>query len=356
MHTMGLIDLYDTGEPLGEAEGIGIWCLMASPYGLNGRGYPLMMSAWSRWDANWLEPILIVKDDTYQIQAAALSDDAYRINLNDPSTGQPAEYLLIENRQQVGFDENLPGAGLIIYHIDDAADDMKNRGYPGQEGEVPWPQNGNHYRVAVLPFDGNYDLEQDVNKGDAGDMWMAGSELGPGMGNTIFPNTDSYQNGTIRETGITIKVVEQVGTDILFEVIGVGNANTPGIATDSPSNQPSATTPTTDSPSNQPSATTPTTVSPTVSPGTPTAVPTQAPSQGPTRPGFNEDWWVLTREPSPSRSPVNLPEFPVGESVNDLAEIGNARSSGIASLKGGGWVCSPFLLLLVGSSLYLMSL
>jgi hypothetical protein len=180
-----LVDLYDATDT-SIAEGIGTWDIMADPYGHKDDGVPGFLSAWSRDLVKWVNVEDITYDGIYVLKPAATSLQSYRISVNEFSPYP--EYLLIENRQQISFDETLSGNGIVIYHIDDAADGMKNRGYPGQEG---WPENGNHYSVAVLPKDGAYDLEQKVNAGDAGDMWLPGDVLGPGMGSTVFPNTDS---------------------------------------------------------------------------------------------------------------------------------------------------------------------
>jgi hypothetical protein len=47
--------------------------------------------------------------------SADTSDVVYRV-----SQGFPAgEYLLIENRQPVGFDAKMPRGGIAIYHVDE---------------------------------------------------------------------------------------------------------------------------------------------------------------------------------------------------------------------------------------------
>lgn len=139
--------------------------------------------------ANWLTPQEITQDGVYTLKAAEISDEAYRISVNP--FGFLPEYLLIENRQPLEFDVDIWGSGLVIYHIDDAVKLQENRGYPGQPG---WPENGNHYQVAVVQRDGKFDLEQGENQGDKGDMWMPGDELGPSLGGTVYPNTDSVSS------------------------------------------------------------------------------------------------------------------------------------------------------------------
>jgi len=119
------------------------------------------------------------------------------------------EYLLIENRQPEGFDSQLKGGGLAIWKVDENANGL--RGYKGQDS---WPQNGNHYKVALLQADGNHDLEQGTNAGDSTDLWHKGGEfssIGPSNpGSTeivegdayMVPNTDSYRDGNIIKSGI----------------------------------------------------------------------------------------------------------------------------------------------------------
>ncbi|MBT8063340.1 MAG: fibronectin type III domain-containing protein, partial [Gammaproteobacteria bacterium] len=155
----------------------------------------------------------------YAINQAETNAEAYRID-----SGYPAnEYLLIENRQNAGFDCTIPQGGLVIWHIDDDAG-YSTQGYPGQPG---WPGNGNHYRVAVLQADGNYDLEQDNNRGDAGDVHHgAGVDaIGPGPGG--HPNTDAYQGGTIIQVGHTISDISASGASMTFCLNGCSGLLSP---------------------------------------------------------------------------------------------------------------------------------
>ena len=41
-----------------------------------------------------------------------------------------AEYLLIENRQKAGFDAGMPGAGLLIYHVDEKVQENYDDWHP----------------------------------------------------------------------------------------------------------------------------------------------------------------------------------------------------------------------------------
>jgi hypothetical protein len=102
------------------------------------------------------------------------------------------------------------GGGLAIWHIDDNAG-YNTQGFPGQAG---WPGNGNHYRVALLQADGDYDLERNVNRGDSGDLYRAGfvAEIGP----HTSPSTDAYQGGTVYQTGHVITGISSSDSSMQF--------------------------------------------------------------------------------------------------------------------------------------------
>jgi hypothetical protein len=101
----------------------------------------------------------ITSSGVYDVPAAESSATVYRI-----ATGFPTgEYLLIENRQNIAFDQGIPagGAGLMIYHVDEAAVESQQSCPTCTTGS--WPRD--HYRVAVVQADGAFDLERNRNPG-----------------------------------------------------------------------------------------------------------------------------------------------------------------------------------------------
>ncbi|NQY86162.1 MAG: M6 family metalloprotease domain-containing protein [Colwellia sp.] len=211
-HFFGLPDLYDTDAD-DSGEGIGSYGMMANSWGFDGsQYYPPHFSAWSKINLGWVNPTVIDTAGFYSLQQAESFGEVYRVN-----NGYPAgEYLLIENRQPVGFDNAMPQGGLAIWHIDDTAD-YNSQGYPGQQ-VIPggaWPDNGMHYRVALLQADGNYDLEHGPYRGDSGDVWHFDgvSEIN---GSTV-PGTDTYQSGVITATGNRIYNISVAGSSMSFD-------------------------------------------------------------------------------------------------------------------------------------------
>ena len=214
-HFLGLPDLYDTVE---SGDGIGSYGLMANSWGFDGtQKYPPHMSAWSKIKIGWVTPTLINSAGNYSIEQVETNAKVYKVDLGYDS----GEYLLIENRQPVSFDGKMPQGGLVIFHIDDTAG-YNTEGYPGQVG---WPQNGNHYRVALLQADGNYNLEKGNNRGDSADVYHGAgvAELGP----DTSPNTDGYKGGNIIVTNNRIYNISNSGSSMTFSFVASGDITIP---------------------------------------------------------------------------------------------------------------------------------
>jgi len=215
-HFFGLPDLYDTNGQAGgggvPSKGIGNWCMMANSWGWDQTQLrPPHFSAWCRIFLGWSYGFTLTNSGAYSIAQAETSSGVYKITANFPAN----EYLLIENRQPVGLDTNIPSGGLAIWHIDENVGGNTNEGFPGQSG---WPANGLHYKVALLQADGYYELEKNINNGNAGDLYRAGGIDAISL--STLPSTDTYQSGTVRPTGIRISQVGASGGIMSF-VLGV---------------------------------------------------------------------------------------------------------------------------------------
>lgn len=112
-HVLGLPDLYATRYT--SAFTPGDYSLMDGGSYNNDSRTPPALSAYERYELNWLTPKpLLVTDTVVVLPHIMNTNQAYILtvgkNLN--------EYYLIENRQQTGWDEYIPGHGMLIWHID----------------------------------------------------------------------------------------------------------------------------------------------------------------------------------------------------------------------------------------------
>ena len=205
-HFFGIDDFYDTS---GGASGIGSWGLMGNSWGFQGQQrFPPHFSAYSKVALEWVKVETLTEPGIYEVPQAQ-TEGAIVYKLSDGY--RDGEYLLIENRQPVGFDQKIPAGGLAIWHIDEAKPRNDEPGHPGQPG---WPENNRHYRIALLQADGDYDLEKFRGPGDDGDLFRKGhvDELGP----TTVPNTDGYQGGDVVQTGHRIWAISEAGPIMSF--------------------------------------------------------------------------------------------------------------------------------------------
>ena len=109
-HCFGFPDFYNSGTKY-----VAGWDLM--DFGnYNGGGYqPPCYSAHERWLMGWLTPIELKENSTISNMPALADEGTAYLIRND---GFENEYYMVENRQQKGWDEGLPGSGIAIFHID----------------------------------------------------------------------------------------------------------------------------------------------------------------------------------------------------------------------------------------------
>jgi immune inhibitor A len=166
----GFPDLYDTDYT---SEGVGNWCLMGGGSWNGGGDIPAHPSAWCKVNQGWASVTNVTKGGSLKLADVKSSHDVHRL-WKDGGSG--AEYFLIENRQRTGYDSELPGDGLLVWHIDENQPDNTDE---------------NHYKVGLLQADGNRDLELNGNRGDAGDPYP-GSSKRTSATNDTTPSTTSF--------------------------------------------------------------------------------------------------------------------------------------------------------------------
>lgn len=116
-HCLGLPDFYDVmlANAYGGAYGTSDWDIMCSGV-YNGDSFcPAGFTAYERMAVGWLNPVVLKNDVKVEgMKPLDESPEAYIIyNDNDEN-----EFYLLENRQATGWDEYLPGAGLLVTHVD----------------------------------------------------------------------------------------------------------------------------------------------------------------------------------------------------------------------------------------------
>ncbi len=95
------------------AETLANWDLMAIQAG-NGR--PEHMSAWSKEQLGWIKPAVIDPRLPQQLILSPIENSSNQC-VKIPLRPDGSEYLLLENRRRIGFDESLPGEGLLIWRV-----------------------------------------------------------------------------------------------------------------------------------------------------------------------------------------------------------------------------------------------
>jgi immune inhibitor A len=169
----GWPDLYDTD---GSAEGLGNWCLMAGGSWNGGGDVPAHPSAWCKADQGWVEVINQAENGMASIADVKDGHTVHRL-WKHGDTGD--EYFLVENRQRRLYDRELPGDGLLVFHVDD---------------KVATNSDERHPKVALLQADGADDLGHGNNRGDAGDPFP-GTANNTELTHKTSPSSQAYGGG-----------------------------------------------------------------------------------------------------------------------------------------------------------------
>lgn len=196
-HVLGLPDLYSTAGSLSctPAE----WSVMDYGSYNNDSRTPPNYSIFERNALGWAEPIVADGPETVVLEAIHKSNNAYLIQ-----TQQTNEFFLIENRQQEGWDEYIPGHGMLLWHID--------------FDQIKWDQNivnnnRNHQYVDIVEANGRTGTSESV---------LAGYPFPGTSGNTSITRNTSPALKDWNGTGIDMPITDITETDgvISFNILG----------------------------------------------------------------------------------------------------------------------------------------
>ena len=201
-HVLGLPDLYDRDNSDGDSEGVGEWCLMASGSWLGiGGDTPAHMSAWCKSEMGWLNPTVLTTNAN-GIEIPEIETQPYALKIWEDDF-EFDRYFLIENRQAIGFDSDINGTGLLIYHIDES----RRYGSSFFSGG-PVNDDAAHKLVDLEEADGANNLDNKDNRGDAGDPFP-GSSLNGNFNELTIPSSNNYDSEI---TGIAVNEISDSDT------------------------------------------------------------------------------------------------------------------------------------------------
>lgn len=195
-HCLGYPDMYDVRSNSGETNtnyGMGSWDLMNSG-SHNGSGYcPAGYTGWEKWQAGWIEPIVLNEDIIVDgMLAQALHGESYIIY----NAGALNEYYILDNRQKIGWDRALSGDGLLITHVDYDPKRFVVHGRPN----TPEDEN-DHQHITIIHADNKWGDDD-----EEGDPYPYGNNNS--LSNITTPAATVYNTNTDGSNFMNIKISE----------------------------------------------------------------------------------------------------------------------------------------------------
>lgn len=191
-HMLGLPDYYDYDGEVGPKGGVGNMDVMASDRG-DHNGY-------SKWVLGWITPQRVTGSQATALSLPAAATSAVGTVVIGAADASPnGEYFVVQNRTRAGNDSNMPGDGVLVFHVDARV---------GCDGVTPMLDNAvtEHKLLRLVEADGADDIERGVDRGTASDYFRAGgkSSFGP------FTTPASDRNDG-RTSGILIDTISAPG-------------------------------------------------------------------------------------------------------------------------------------------------
>lgn len=187
-HALGLPDYYDYDGSVGPDGGVGGMDMMAANY--------CDHNCFSKFMLDWLVPTVVTNDlNDFPLRESADYPDAVALARGYTGTSPYAEYFMVQNRQKINNDKNLPGAGLVVWHVN-AGLNLAGKNFVF---------NNSYTSLKLLKLvqaDGLDEIEREGGgTANAGDFYVAGKEFTP----ESVPNSHAYSgsNTEVRVTDIS---------------------------------------------------------------------------------------------------------------------------------------------------------
>ena len=195
-HILGLPNFCSTDG--GVQKTLGDWSVMDHGCYNNEANTPAGFSAYECFYLGWVEPILLDEPMNVRLRDFRTTGDCAIITASGQSnlsgiSPDPREFYILENRQQNGWDEYLPGHGLMLTKIDF----VKNKWESDEVNNVE-----NHPCVDLIEADGSapkYKADNLTNGyfGKQKDLYPAGATSKNMFSNKMYFENVKEQNGVI---------------------------------------------------------------------------------------------------------------------------------------------------------------
>ena len=205
----GWPDTYDIDASNGGSSGCGKFDLMAGGNSDNTgapSGNPMPPNPYFRYLAGWNDmiPMNNFPNDTV-LKIIANSGNTY-VYRNPDRAG---EMYIIEARKKPYRNVDMPGEGLLVWHIDSVIPNNANQQHTEQQ----------HYKVSVVQADNRYELESGTNGGDALDYFKLGGIT------TLSVARTYWWNGAL--SGLQIRNIRSASDTM---TVSYGSANATDVA------------------------------------------------------------------------------------------------------------------------------
>lgn len=204
-HALGLPDYYDYNGLMGPGGGIGHLDMMDA----NRADH----NCFSKFLLEWLTPTVATgAGGPYTLRPAQANKDAL-VFMPGATSSAFGEFFMVQNRQQSGNDNGIPGTGLLIWHVDSRLNTSGNE-YIADNSFT------DNKLLRLMEADGLEEIETGDGNADAGDFYTPGTTFGAGT----IPNSLKYDR---HPCGLGVNAISYSGSDLRFSITDVRSDTTP---------------------------------------------------------------------------------------------------------------------------------